>query len=194
MTTLLTCDGCWQPASSEHLSRRLQRLEWATRYRPLHIHTLLLGAIAPAENTEFLYSEAAHLGGEAAHLLDALQIPREGKSPDNLLSDFQKRGFFLVHVLECPMELPNQSAAGAQALLEKHLPAAIVRIQRSLKPRRVALLSRELQSLTAKLTETALGCPVLLHQGKPFEIMENGGMPDVAAFRLAVEGATSAAV
>jgi hypothetical protein len=194
MTTLLTCDGCGQPASSEHLSRRLQRLEWATRYRPLHIQSLLLGAIAPAEDAEFLYSEAADLSGEAAHLLDALQIPREGKSPDSLLSDVQKRGLFLMHVLECPVDLPNQSAAETQALLEKHLPAAITRIRRSLKPRRVVLLSRELQPLTARLTETALGCRVLLHLGKPFEIMEKGGMPDVAAFRLAVEGATSAAV
>src|ERR1700740_33549 len=43
----LRCDGCGQKASEEHLTRGLRRLEWATRYRPVHIHTLLLGGFFP---------------------------------------------------------------------------------------------------------------------------------------------------
>jgi len=39
--TLLPCDGCGQPASAEHIARRLQRLEWATRFRPIHIQAPL---------------------------------------------------------------------------------------------------------------------------------------------------------
>jgi len=45
--TLLPCDGCGQPASAEHIARRLQRLEWATRFRPIHIQALLLAAFRP---------------------------------------------------------------------------------------------------------------------------------------------------
>ena len=37
MTNLiaLRCDGCGQAASPEHMARRLRRLEWTTRYRPV---------------------------------------------------------------------------------------------------------------------------------------------------------------
>src|SRR5207249_10650226 len=45
-STDLPCDGCGQAASAEHIARRLRRLEWATRFRPVHIHTLLRGGVA----------------------------------------------------------------------------------------------------------------------------------------------------
>src|SRR6266568_3660815 len=68
----LPCDGCGQIASAEHLVRRLQRLEWTTRYRPVHINTLLLGAFSPIEEKDFLYSPGDEFHGEAALLLQAL--------------------------------------------------------------------------------------------------------------------------
>src|SRR3984893_2546309 len=55
-STDLRCDGCGQPASPEHIARRLQRLEWMTRFRPIHLHTLLLGAFSPLVPAEFLYA------------------------------------------------------------------------------------------------------------------------------------------
>ena len=190
----LPCDGCGQSACSGHLARRLQRLEWSTRYRPVHINTVLLSAFAPANDTAFLYSELAPLEGEAALLLAAVQIPFEGTPPGSFLNEFQKRGLFLMHVLECPLEPPNLSGTAARALLEAHLPLAITRIRRSLRPRRVALLSAELLPFAGELTESSLGCPVLLHLERPFEIMKKGGTAEVAAFRLALEGARSGAV
>lgn len=188
-TLFLPCDGCGQPASPDHLARRLQRLEWSTRYRPVHIQTVLLSAFAPAQTSSFLYSEVLPRGGEAALLLDALQIPWEGKLPESYLGEFQKRGLFLMHLLECSLEPANLAAPATQALLEKHLHLAIARIRRSLKPKRVALIASDLLSLTGKLTESSLGCPVLLHLDKPFEIMKKEGVPDIAAFRLALESA-----
>jgi len=193
-SSFLPCDGCGQPASPDHLARRLLRLEWSTRYRPLHIQTLLLSAFAPALSSAFLYSGDAHLHGEAALLLVALQIPWDGKPPESILGEFQKRGLFLMHLLECPAEPSNLSASAAQSLLEQHLPLAIARIRRSLKPKRVALLSPDLLPLAGKLTESTLGCPILLHLNKPFEIMEKEGCSGIAAFRLALGGARSSAV
>jgi hypothetical protein len=193
-TSLLPCDGCGQPASPDHFARRLQRLEWSTRYRPVHIQTLLLSAVAPAQTINFLYAEAVHPEGESAQLLDALQIPWEGKSPETFLTDFQKRGLFLIHFLECPLDPANLSPAATQALLEKHLPLAVARIRRSLKPKRVALISSELQPLVGKLTESSLGCPVLLHLDKPFEIWKKEGTPEIVAFRQALEVARAGAV
>src|SRR6202008_4702819 len=78
----LRCDGCGQKASEEHLTRRLQRLEWTTRYRPVHIHTLLLGGFSPLEEHDFLYSPRGEFHGQAAQLLGALGISTTAKTAD----------------------------------------------------------------------------------------------------------------
>src|SRR4029077_16299303 len=102
----ILCDGCGQPASPEHIARRLQRLEWATRYRPIHLHTLLLGAISPQALAEFLYSPELTHFGEAANLGAAAGVSTAGKSADSIQSEFQRRGIYLTHVLECPLDGP----------------------------------------------------------------------------------------
>lgn len=190
-TSFLPCDGCGQPASPGHFARRLQRLEWSTRYRPVHIQTLLLSAFPCASDSSFLYSEAVPPDGEAAQLLDALQIPWKGKPPASFMGEFQKRGLFLMHLLECPIEQASLAVEARQRRLDEHLPLATARIRRSLKPKRVVLISTELQAVAGKLTESALGCPVLLHLDKPFEITKNDGASDIAAFRSALEGVGS---
>src|ERR1700740_587102 len=86
--TLLPCDGCGQLADSAHISRRLQRLAWATRFRPVHIHALLLAGVAPALDSDFLYAPVPGFQGEAAGILRAAQIPTEGKSPESVLGEF----------------------------------------------------------------------------------------------------------
>jgi len=71
----LRCDGCGQASfSPQHIARRLQRLEWTTRYRPVHIATLLLGSVAPQSDAEFLYSPAGEWAGEAKALLAAAGV------------------------------------------------------------------------------------------------------------------------
>jgi hypothetical protein len=155
----------------------------------VHINTLLLSAVAPAKDTAFLYSEVTPCEGEAAVLLEALQIPWVGIPPAGFLNELQKRGLFLMHVLECPLDPPNPSLTAPYALLEAHLSLAVTRIRRSLKPRRVALLGAELLPFAGRLTESSLDCAVLLRLDKPFEIMKKGGTAEVAAFRLALEGA-----
>src|ERR1700730_16549176 len=98
-TSEILCDGCGEPACAEHLAQRLQRLELATRYRPIHLHTLLLGAVSPQPPAEFLYSpQEAHSGG-AANLIAAAGISTTGKSADTIQSEFQRRGIYLTHVL-----------------------------------------------------------------------------------------------
>ncbi len=157
--TLLPCDGCGQLASAEHIARRLQRLEWSTRFRPIHIQALLLTASAPEADSDFLYSPESSFTGQAGVLLTALGISTAGKSSEEVLADFQKRGLVLASLLECPIE-PDNNANEARALLEHHLPQALARIRRSLKPKRVLVVSPELQPLASHLSESALGCPV----------------------------------
>ncbi|MGB2675691.1 MAG: hypothetical protein WAN12_01235 [Candidatus Acidiferrum sp.] len=191
MTTPLSlpCDGCGQTASPAHLARRLQRLEWATRYRPVHIQALLLGGIAPEADGAFLYYPEGNYQGEAANLLDALRIARTGNCADAILTEFQKRGLFLTHVLECPL-LPGVSPADAQLLLEKQLPAVIARIRRSLKPKRLVLFSRELTTLAGKLTEAALGSPVFTGSYGPFALDGNSSESEMEAFRRSLATGT----
>lgn len=179
----LPCDGCGQPASPEHLTRRLQRLEWTTRYRPVHIQALLLGGIAPTSDAAFLYSPGGNYQGEAANLLDALQIPRAGKSADAVLTEFQKRGLLLIHVLECPLE-PGVAPSAAQQLLEQQLPAVIARIRRSLRPKRLVLFSSELAPLAVKFTESSLGTPVFTGHYGPVPLDGSLTESQMESFRL----------
>jgi hypothetical protein len=158
--TLLPCDGCGQLVSSEHIAHRLQRLEWATRFRPIHIQALLLAASAPESDSEFLYSPAAPFAGLAGDLLSALSISTAGKSNEEVLADFQKRGLFLAYLLECPVT-PGTEPPEAVDLLDRHLPQAVARIRRSLKPKRALVLSQDLQRFLPQLSESALGCPVV---------------------------------
>jgi hypothetical protein len=184
---ILPCDGCGQPADLPHLTRRLQRLEWATRFRPVHVQALLLGAVAPLHDEEFLYTPFGPLAGEAHVILKALQISAEGKSREVVLAEFQKLGLLLTHVLECPLgdDLPK---AQSHALIERHLPALVARIRRSLKPKRVLLLSASLQFLADKLHHTDLGCPVLPTAAGTFLPSPAPPESEFALFRAALAG------
>jgi hypothetical protein len=178
----MRCDGCGQAASPEHIARRLQRLEWTTRFRPIHIDALLLGAFPPELDSEFLYAAPAVFEGEAARLLDALGLRQAGKASDVVLSDLQRRGLLFVYVLECP---PAAGAPGPntfQILLEQQLPALFTRIRRSLKPRRIVLASGALEPVAERFMESDLGCPIVLDNGKPFAL--EGADPGPAILRL----------
>jgi hypothetical protein len=164
----LRCDGCGQVASPDHVARRLQRLEWTTRYRPVHIGTLLLGAVSPQKDSEFLYSPPGGWDGEARILLAAAGLTTEGKSPEATLAEFQRGGFFLTHVLECPLE--NGEGANTQQLLAARLSTVLTRIRRSLKPKRLAPISLQLEEFLPALISGQLNGVILLDQDEPFAL------------------------
>src|SRR3979490_684268 len=169
-TSVILCGGWGQPASSEHIARRLQRLEWATRYRPIHLHTLLLGAISPQPPAEFLYSpEEAH-SGEAANLVAAAGISAPGKSADVIQSEFQRRGIYLTHVLECPLDVPSRGADFLNNTLIARLPTLFTRIRRSLKPKRLAFISGSLTPLIERFAAAQLDCELALDDGRAFAL------------------------
>jgi hypothetical protein len=183
--TLLPCDGCGQLVPAEHIARRLQRLEWATRFRPIHIQALLLAASAPESDSEFLYSPEAPFTGLAGDLLAALSISSAGKSNEEILADFQKRGLFLAYLLECPLASGTEPPEAVD-LLDRHLPQALARIRRSLKPKRALVLSQDLQRFLPQLCESDLGCPVVY---TPLAASESAVPPspdEIAAFLAAL--------
>jgi hypothetical protein len=153
--TLLPCDGCGQPASAEHIARRLKRLEQATRFRPIHIQTLFLGAAAPAEENEYLYDMAENdFQGEGSRVLERVGIECAGRAREAVLGEFQRGGDFLAHVLECPVE-EGTDVAGQEELLRGRVATILMRLKRSLRPKRVVLISSELKAVAQALGEAA---------------------------------------
>lgn len=188
----LRCDGCGQAAPAEHLARRLQRLEWTTRYRPVHITALLLGAFSPLGERDFLYSPGGDFHGEAADLLEAVGIHPASKPADAIHAEFQRAGLFLTHVLECPLENHLLDQAGQAGLLAERLPAVASRIRRSLKPRRVILVTEPLLPIVENILALDLGCPVVLNYGKPFVFGRLATDRDLSQFRGSLSGSASA--
>ena len=185
-TIALQCDGCGQKASAEHIARRLERLQWATRYRPVHIDTLLLGGMSPLDEREFVYSPSGEFRGEAALVFSAAGVALAGKEVDAALAEFQRGGFFLTHVLECPFESASEDAKGLARLLARQLSVVATRIRRSLKPKRVVLFSRTLEPLLDQIVALSLGCPVVLDGGRPFELEDRDGEKTAARLREAL--------
>ena len=81
------------------------------------IGAILLGGVSPKADADFLY--AGKFDGEARLLLDAVGISPAGKSPEIVLSEFQRGGFFLTHVMECPLEAGHLGDPSCEALLER---------------------------------------------------------------------------
>jgi hypothetical protein len=93
--------------------------------------------------------------------------------------------------LECPSAAEASSPSSLQVLLEQRLLSVFTRIRRSLKPKRVALVSSALEPLVGRFVESALGCPVVLDDGKPFGL--EGVNPRPAMVRLRAALAVTAA-
>jgi hypothetical protein len=205
MMAAMTCDGCGQAADAEHVARRLRRLEWATRYRPVHIQALILGSVAPDSDSAYLYAPETAYQGDAGNILRVLGIHTEGKTHDAVLTEFQKLGLMLAYVLECPVDgspvtvdriasedgpherRPADSAEAGQVgpLLEKQLPTTLARIRRSLRPKRVVLFSAELAGLADRLRRE-VECSVFPVDGAPFALSPIGRQEEAGAFWEAV--------
>jgi hypothetical protein len=101
-------------------------------------------------------------------LLETAGISASGKTAEAVHAEFQRLGFYLTQVLECPFERESQDGTKRFSLLEQRLPAIAARIRRSLKPKRAVLISRELEPVAEKIAAMPLGCPLVLDDGKPF--------------------------
>ena len=113
------CDGCGAQVDDAHIRARIKRLEMATRYRPIHIQVLLVGVAPPPRPEDYLY-RTAESGTDRSPgsrvFLDTL-IHAAGENParfateSEALTEFQRRGIFLAHVVECPAVGSEREAA-----------------------------------------------------------------------------------
>jgi len=164
------CDGCGQGTTTEHIARRLERLEQTTRYRPIHIQAVFLSAQSPSNDAAFLYAAQGRFEGESLALLDALQIEKEGRESDAVLAEFQRKGYFLTHLLECAPE--NGAALDLNESLRRRLPSVMKRLRTSLKPKKVFVISREMGSICDELKSAQVETELILDGTMPFDLAD----------------------
>lgn len=162
------CDGCSLEASPEHLRSRIERLEWASRFRPIRIETLFMMPAPPAAMEDFFYFpngqpeniEARALQEdilEAAGIAAGQQGGREGQ-----LKEFQQSGYFMTSCVECP--IPFLKGEEFDALLQRMMPTLDRRIRLSYRPKAIILISEGLTSVARFLKESRPE-PLLLMRG-----------------------------
>src|SRR5579872_5507035 len=130
MTNPIVCDGCGLPASPEHIDERLRRLELATRFRPIHITNLYIGLApvgvvendfyGPPENT-FFFSEMMNAAGIGSAVESAASSTHSSEDKIALLNEFQRRGYYVTYLSECPIPGGDEAASDAIARLTTNL-------------------------------------------------------------------------
>jgi hypothetical protein len=166
------CDGCGAQADDLHIRQRIERLELATRFRPIHIQVLFVDSAPPARPEDFFYRPAKDRSERSVgsrmffdEMMKCLLIP---PGPDfqeeTSLSEFQRRGFFLVHAVECPVDGYTELEAAVRRLA----PTIQKRVQSSYKPKYILPLSQPTQDLVALFQLIGWSDRVILDNGGPF--------------------------
>lgn len=149
-----TCDGCGETVSPEHVRARIARLEMATRFRPLHIHTVLLAGSPPAALQDFFYQADVSRAGAGwgdrffRAVMAACGMGSGQKVADASLLEFQRGGLFLAYVKECP--------AANDESFEKFAEPLVRRLRFSYKPKNVLLLDSPSGALGRQLKPESL--------------------------------------
>ncbi len=166
------CDGCGAQVDEAHIRRRIERLELATRFRPIHIHVLVLDAAPPPAPEDQFYRAAASAPRSVASQIFFAEItksaglqPSESAHEEATLAEFQRRGFFLAYAVECPVE----SHALLDAAVTRLASTVLLRINASYKPKFIAPVSPALQPLLPMLQSSSWAERLILHEGRPFD-------------------------
>jgi hypothetical protein len=165
----IICDGCGLPASPDHISERVARLEFATRFRPVHINTLFVAA-SPLHGPENDFYKPPDSQEFFAPFMKAIgvSVSGEGKEPGTdapesdiaKLVEFQRRGYYLAYLAECPLPTTDTTAAAIARLA----PTLVRRIQFNYRPKHIAIWDEHLSPLNGILDMAGLG-PLLLPDG-----------------------------
>jgi hypothetical protein len=167
------CDGCGAPADQAHIRGRIERLEFATRFRPIHIQVLLLDAAPLSRPEDYFYRPAARAEDRSAdsrRFFDAIakftgQASGESSQEESTLVEFQKRGFFLAYAVECPVENPGDLTP----VIRRLAPAVLLRLKFSYKPKFIAPISSALRELLPRFASEGWSDRLILNDGKPFD-------------------------
>jgi hypothetical protein len=166
------CDGCGAQVDDAHIRQRIERLELATRFRPVHISTLLIDAAPPTRFEDYFYCASAHASDRSPAsrayfnaLVRCAGVTRAVQSnEESALAEFQHRGLFVIGAIECALE----HHPDPQKAVENASAALLRRVKISYKPKSIALLSASTQPLVSMFRENGWGAQLILNDGKPF--------------------------
>lgn len=198
VAVLSMCDGCGQPADDTHIARRIQRLELATRFRPIHINILFLAEAPPPRMENYFYFPNAKRDERTGlsrvlfdELMRGLGISAEDALGDEpLLAEFQKQGYFFADGLECPVEeafpelMVKAVTVSAPMLAHRYGAMIVKRVTLSYKPKHIILLSTRARHLIPVLEHAGLGRQLLLYQGLPLHFPHPDNPAAQAQFRV----------
>jgi hypothetical protein len=188
----LPCDGCGLPASPWHIAERIRRLELSTRFRPVHIGVLFV-VLAPSVRPEDDFYDLANSTEFTDPLLEALDIhsSKDGSALEldasaakaARLAEFQRRGYFLAGVSECPLRGNAEPVASIFARLG---PPLLRRIRFNYRPKHIAPIGKELSPLIETLKVAGLAPVLLLANEQVLPVPGTGDKEQVELFRRAV--------
>jgi hypothetical protein len=169
------CDCAESEVSESHIRERIARMERATRFRPVHIRVLLLDAAPSSSFQDDFYSVASDRSARSLYsrmyfdeLAVASGIPRDSLSAldeSAALADFQRRGFFLAHVVECHIEDPQALRHAVNRLA----PTLLRRLDASYKPKHVVPVGQAISEIVPFLQMSGWGNRLILAKGASFE-------------------------
>ncbi len=212
----IVCDGCGLPASPAHIAARMERLEQVTRFRPIHIHLLFVAFdpmprleddfYSPPESRDFFDSfltalnilpdtERREIRLETAEMRPQTESNGRDAGPAMLL-EFQRRGYYLTYLSECPVTQLQSAGQGVEASASRECiprlaPTLIKRIRFNYRPKHVVLLGTHLSPLIGLFEDAGLGPLLLLDRTAPLTIPSTGDGSSVDLFRRAVNIETS---
>jgi hypothetical protein len=191
----LPCDGCGLPASPEHIAQRVRRLELSTRFRPVHI-SILFVVLAPPFGAEDDFYSASESNEFTSPFLDALEIPPSSDkvadgsdahaADTGRLPEFQRRGYHLAYLSECPLP---ETVEPAESTIARLGPTLIRRIRFNYKPKHIAPLGQELFPLVGVLRDAGIGPVLTLDQGLVLPLPRTGDREGQELFHRAVSSA-----
>jgi hypothetical protein len=180
------CDACGRRVDEQHIRLRIERLELATRFRPIHISVLLIDAAPPTVQGDFFYSPAAGPARSTAGQIYFKELAKlaiaatasgapaaSAKEVEATLAEFQRRGFFLTSAVECPIDDSRELSDAIRRLA----PTVLRRVQTSYRPKHVALISRQTSELIDTFRVAGWADRLILDGDVPFA-------PDSVATRL----------
>lgn len=193
----LPCDGCGLPASPEHIAERVHRLEQSTQFRPIHMGTLFIALAPPAHTADDFYAPARS-NEFFDPFMEVLEIssPMEKSVAEedpcasdlSKLAEFQRRGFFLAYLSECPLP---EIIETAEQIIQRLGPTLIRRIKFNYRPKQIAPLGQELSPLVGMLNGQGIGHVLTTAHDQPLPLPGTGSQEWMQLFRRSVTaGAT----
>jgi hypothetical protein len=166
------CDGCGAEVTDEHVRQRIERLEFSSRFRPIRIQVLFIDAAPPTRPEDFFYrpvlDRSIRSVGSRMFFDEMARSVGIAPGPDlkeqAVLTEFQRRNYFLAYAIECPVE----GHAEQEAAVRNLAPTIQKRVQSSYKPKYILPLSQPTTDLVSLFQLIGWADRVVLDKGGPF--------------------------